>query len=234
MPMPARRWQPDWSPPLRRRRRRQTGNGVIRSDLEREVSHARREESGTQAAPGWLGRSRHRPLPHPLGISNALYHRRGRNRLRRTRRCARAGQQHQPRVRAGRARRPRLGAGLRYAPRRRQPLHLQTSPRSSLRRTIVINRPTRHLVPTVIENTNRGERGFDIYSRLLRERIIFLNDQLDDALASLVVAQLLFLQSEDPHADINLFIMSPGGSVTAGFAIHDTMRDISCDVATTA
>jgi ATP-dependent Clp protease protease subunit len=94
--------------------------------------------------------------------------------------------------------------------------------------------PTRHLVPTVIENTNRGERGFDIYSRLLRERIIFVNAQLDDALASLVVAQLLFLQSEDAGADINLFIMSPGGSVTAGFAIHDTMRDLSCDVATTA
>jgi ATP-dependent Clp protease protease subunit len=94
--------------------------------------------------------------------------------------------------------------------------------------------PTRHLVPTVIENTNRGERGFDIYSRLLRERIIFINDQLDDALASLVVAQLLFLQSEDANADINLFIMSPGGSITAGFAIHDTMRDLSCDVATTA
>jgi ATP-dependent Clp protease protease subunit len=95
-------------------------------------------------------------------------------------------------------------------------------------------RPTRHLVPTVIENTNRGERGFDIYSRLLRERIIFINEQIDDALASLVVAQLLFLQSEEPNADINLFIMSPGGSVTAGFAIHDTMRDLSCDVATTA
>jgi ATP-dependent Clp protease protease subunit len=95
-------------------------------------------------------------------------------------------------------------------------------------------RPTRHLVPTVIENTNRGERGFDIYSRLLRERIIFINDQIDDALGSLVVAQLLFLQSEEPEADINLFIMSPGGSITAGFAIHDTMRDLSCDVATTA
>lgn len=95
-------------------------------------------------------------------------------------------------------------------------------------------RPSRHLVPTVIENTSRGERGFDIYSRLLRERIIFINDALDDALASLVVAQLLFLQSEDPDSDINLFIMSPGGSITAGFAIHDTMRDIAPDVATTA
>jgi ATP-dependent Clp protease protease subunit len=92
----------------------------------------------------------------------------------------------------------------------------------------------RHLVPTVVENTNRGERGFDIYSRLLRERIIFINEALDDALASLVVAQLLFLQSEDSDADINMYVMSPGGSVTAGFAIHDTMRDVTCDVACTA
>lgn len=95
-------------------------------------------------------------------------------------------------------------------------------------------KPSRHLVPTVIENTNRGERGFDIYSRLLRERIVFINEQIDDALASLVVAQLLFLQSEDSDADISMYIMSPGGSVTAGFAIHDTMREMSCDVATTA
>lgn len=92
----------------------------------------------------------------------------------------------------------------------------------------------RHLVPTVVENTSRGERGFDIYSRLLRERIVFINEQIDDALASLVVAQLLYLQSEDPDRDINLYVMSPGGSVTAGFAIHDTMRDLSCDVTTTA
>lgn len=89
----------------------------------------------------------------------------------------------------------------------------------------------RHLVPTVVENTSRGERGFDIYSRLLRERIIFINEQLDDALASLVVAQLLFLQSEDPRQDINMYIMSPGGAVTSGFAIHDTMREVMCDVA---
>ena len=92
----------------------------------------------------------------------------------------------------------------------------------------------RHLVPTVVENTNRGERGFDIYSRLLRERIIVINDQIDDARASLVVAQLLFLQSEGADQDISLYIMSPGGSITAGFAIHDTMRDISCDVTTVA
>lgn len=95
-------------------------------------------------------------------------------------------------------------------------------------------RPTAHLVPTVIENTNRGERGFDIYSRLLRERIVFVNEQIDDTLASLVVAQLLFLQSESANEDINLYIMSPGGSVTAGLAIHDTMRDLTCDVTTVA
>jgi ATP-dependent Clp protease protease subunit len=85
-----------------------------------------------------------------------------------------------------------------------------------------------------VENTNRGERGFDIYSRLLRERIIFVSQTIDDALASLVVAQLLFLQSEDPDRDINLYLHSGGGSITAGFAIHDTMRQLSCDVATIA
>jgi ATP-dependent Clp protease protease subunit len=90
------------------------------------------------------------------------------------------------------------------------------------------------MIPTVIENTNRGERGFDIYSRLLRERIIFINQPIDDALAGLVVAQLLFLQSEDPDRDISMYISSGGGSITAGFAMHDTMRHISCDVATIA
>jgi ATP-dependent Clp protease protease subunit len=94
--------------------------------------------------------------------------------------------------------------------------------------------PHRQIVPTVIENTNRGERGFDIYSRLLRERIVFINQEIDDALASLVVAQLLFLQSEDPQSDISMYIASGGGSVTAGFAIHDTMKQLSCDVATIA
>lgn len=94
--------------------------------------------------------------------------------------------------------------------------------------------PSLHLVPTVIETTNRGERGFDLYSRLLRERIIFLNAPIDDTLAGLVVAQLLFLQSEDPHRDINLYIASGGGSITAGFAIHDTMKLIQPDVATIA
>jgi ATP-dependent Clp protease protease subunit len=94
--------------------------------------------------------------------------------------------------------------------------------------------PSSYLIPTVIENTNRGERGFDIYSRLLRERIIFVNQQIDDTLASLVVAQLLFLQSEDGDRDIAMYIASGGGSITAGFAIHDTMRHISCDTATIA
>lgn len=91
-----------------------------------------------------------------------------------------------------------------------------------------------YLIPTVIENTSRGERGFDIYSRLLRDRIIFINVPIDDALAGLVVAQLLFLQSEDPDRDVHLYIASGGGSITAGFAVHDTMKSISCEVATIA
>ena len=95
-------------------------------------------------------------------------------------------------------------------------------------------KPEGYMIPTVIENTNRGERGFDIYSRLLRERIIFINQPIDDALAGLVVAQLLFLQSEDPDRDISMYISSGGGSITAGFAMHDTMRHISCEVATIA
>src|SRR5438445_11178419 len=92
------------------------------------------------------------------------------------------------------------------------------------------SRPTSALIPTVIENTNRGERGFDIYSRLLRERIIFIYQPIDDGLASLIVAQLLFLQSEDRERDIQIYIDSGGGSITAGFAIHDTMRHITPDV----
>ena len=94
--------------------------------------------------------------------------------------------------------------------------------------------PSAQLIPTVIENTNRGGRGFDIYSRLLRERIIFVNQPIDDTLASLVVAQLLFLQSEDPDRDISMYITSGGGSITAGLAIHDTMRNIGPEVATIA
>ena len=89
------------------------------------------------------------------------------------------------------------------------------------------------LVPYVIEQTSRGgERSYDIYSRLLRERIIFLGDEVNDTTASLVVAQMLFLESEDPNKDINLYINSPGGSVTAGMAIYDTMKYIKCDVST--
>ena len=88
------------------------------------------------------------------------------------------------------------------------------------------------LVPTVVETTDRGERAFDIYSRLLNDRIIFLSDEVTDATASLVIAQLLFLESEDPEKDINLYINSPGGSVTAGLAIYDTMQYIKCDVST--
>ena len=88
------------------------------------------------------------------------------------------------------------------------------------------------LIPTVIENSGRGERAYDIYSRLLKERIIFLGDEIDDATASLVVAQLLYLESVDPKADISLYINSPGGSVSAGMAIYDTMQFIQCDVST--
>ncbi|MBQ9490411.1 MAG: ATP-dependent Clp endopeptidase proteolytic subunit ClpP [Lachnospiraceae bacterium] len=88
------------------------------------------------------------------------------------------------------------------------------------------------LVPTVIETTGRGERAYDIYSRLLKERIIFLGDEIDDAAANLVIAQLLYLESVDPKADISLYINSPGGSVSAGLAIYDTMQFIQCDVST--
>jgi len=89
------------------------------------------------------------------------------------------------------------------------------------------------LVPVVIEQTNRGERSFDIYSRLLEDRIVFLCDEVNDTTASLVVAQLLFLEAKDPDKDINLYINSPGGSVSAGLAIYDTMNFIKCDVSTT-
>lgn len=88
------------------------------------------------------------------------------------------------------------------------------------------------LVPMVIEQTNRGERSYDIYSRLLKDRIIFLSEEVNDVTASLVVAQLLFLEGEDPDKDIHFYINSPGGSVTAGMAIYDTMQYIKCDVST--
>lgn len=90
-----------------------------------------------------------------------------------------------------------------------------------------------YLVPYVIEQTSRGERSYDIFSRLLKERIIFLSGEVTDETAALVVAQLLFLESEDPGKDINLYIDSPGGSVTAGLAIYDTMNYVKCDVSTT-
>lgn len=88
------------------------------------------------------------------------------------------------------------------------------------------------LVPYVVEQTNRGERSYDIFSRLLNDRIIVLSDEVNDATASLVVAQLLYLEAQDPEKDISLYINSPGGSVTAGFAIYDTMQYIKCDVST--
>ena len=88
------------------------------------------------------------------------------------------------------------------------------------------------LVPYVVEQTSRGERSYDIYSRLLKDRSIFLNEEVNDVSASIVIAQLLFLESEDPNKDIHLYINSPGGSVSAGFAIYDTMKYIKCDVST--
>ncbi len=89
------------------------------------------------------------------------------------------------------------------------------------------------VIPTVIETTGRGERAYDIYSRLLRERIIMVNGPIEDGIANLVVAQLLFLASESPEREINLYITSPGGVVRAGLAIYDTMRQLPCPVATT-
>lgn len=88
------------------------------------------------------------------------------------------------------------------------------------------------LVPIVVEQTNRGERSYDIYSRLLKDRIILLSDEVNDVTASLVVAQMLFLEAEDPDKDIQLYINSPGGSITSGFAIYDTMQYVKCDVST--
>ena len=96
----------------------------------------------------------------------------------------------------------------------------------------MIMTPKNALVPMVVEQTNRGERSYDIYSRLLNDRIIFLADEVNDVTANLVVAQLLFLESVDPDKDISLYINSPGGSITAGMAIYDTMNYIKCDVST--
>ena len=88
------------------------------------------------------------------------------------------------------------------------------------------------MVPTVVEQSGRGERAFDIYSRLLRDRIIFLGTPINDAVADAIVAQLLFLEAEDPEKDIQIYVNSPGGSVTAGLAIYDTMQQVSQDVVT--
>jgi ATP-dependent Clp protease protease subunit len=92
--------------------------------------------------------------------------------------------------------------------------------------------PTSYLVPIVVEQTGRGERSYDIYSRLLKDRIIFIGQEIEDAMANLIVAQLLFLESEDPDKDVFLYINSPGGVITAGLAIYDTMRYIKCPVST--
>jgi ATP-dependent Clp protease protease subunit len=88
------------------------------------------------------------------------------------------------------------------------------------------------LVPTVVEQTHRGERGWDVFSRLLKDRIVFLGDEIDDELANVVVAQLLFLESEDPDKDVMMYVNSPGGDVSAGLAIYDTMQALRCPVAT--
>jgi len=90
----------------------------------------------------------------------------------------------------------------------------------------------RMIVPTVVEETHRGERGWDVYSRLLKDRIVFLGTEIDDEVANVLIAQLLFLESEDPEKDIMLYINSPGGSVTAGLAIYDTMQIVRCEVST--
>ncbi|MFN5861768.1 MAG: ATP-dependent Clp endopeptidase proteolytic subunit ClpP [Pseudanabaena sp.] len=95
-----------------------------------------------------------------------------------------------------------------------------------------VNRKDEVMIPTVIEQSGRGERDFDIFSRLLRERIVFLGQQVDDSIANIIVAQLLFLEADDPEKDIFLYINSPGGSVTAGMAIYDTMQHIRPDVST--
>ena len=92
--------------------------------------------------------------------------------------------------------------------------------------------PRNYLVPTVVEQTNRGERGYDLYSKLLKENIIFIGTPIDDQIANLICAQLLHLESENPDKDINLYINSPGGSVSAGMAIYDTMQLVPCDVST--
>ena len=95
-----------------------------------------------------------------------------------------------------------------------------------------MSRTSNFIIPTVIEQTHRGERAYDLYSRLLKDRIVFLGTPVDDDVANIIVAQMLFLESEDPDKDINLYINSPGGSVTAGLAIYDTMQYVKCQVST--
>jgi ATP-dependent Clp protease protease subunit len=107
-----------------------------------------------------------------------------------------------------------------------------TAPLEHSREPLTKRRKKMSLVPYVIEQTSRGERSYDIYSRLLKERIIFLGEEVHDVSASIIVAQLLFLEADDPEKDIQLYINSPGGSVTAGMAIYDTMQYIKCDVST--
>ncbi|MDJ0702538.1 MAG: ATP-dependent Clp endopeptidase proteolytic subunit ClpP [Leptolyngbyaceae cyanobacterium MO_188.B28] len=109
---------------------------------------------------------------------------------------------------------------------------LSLGPLTSLSQTATASMGVRSIVPMVVEQSGRGERAFDIYSRLLRERIVFLGTPVDDAVADSIVAQLLFLDAEDPEKDVQLYINSPGGSVTAGMAIYDTMQQIRPDVAT--
>src|SRR5450432_1277863 len=114
---------------------------------------------------------------------------------------------------------------------------LQSRPRAALRRNEIMTAPNKNvsqsvLIPMVVEQTGRGERSYDIYSRLLKDRIIFLGTGIDDHVANIVIAQMLFLQMEDPKKDISIYINSPGGSVTAGMAIYDTMQFLTCDVHT--
>lgn len=96
----------------------------------------------------------------------------------------------------------------------------------------MVHRPTSAVIPMVVEQSARGERAYDIYSRLLKDRVIFIGDPIDDHLANLIIAELLFLEREDPDSDIELYINSPGGSVSAGLAMYDTMQLVKCDIAT--
>ena len=99
-------------------------------------------------------------------------------------------------------------------------------------KSIISNNPVNMIIPTVIEQTHRGERGWDIFSRLLKDRIVFLGTAINDEIANVIIAQLLFLESEEPEKDIMVYINSPGGHVSAGLAIYDTMQYVRCDVAT--